>query len=72
MASKKELILQLKNDEKNQSSFLTVSAFSKKVSIQKDWRDFNLIFGSQYNAKRLFYIFLVDFNLSELLGLQLK
>ena len=72
LTSKTNLILQFKNGEKNATSFLTVLALSNKVSFQIDWRFFHFIFGSQYNAKHLCYIFLVDFNLSESLGLQLK
>ena len=73
MTSKTKLILQLKNYEKNRSSVLTVFALSNKVSIQIAWRFFYLFFFIlTTNTKRLCHIFLVDFKVSESLGLQLK
>ena len=72
MTSKTKLILQLKNYEKNRSSLLTVFASSNKVSIEIDWRFFISFFILTTNTKRLCHIFLVDFKVSESLGLQLK
>ena len=72
MTSKTKLILQLKNYEKNRSSLLTVFALRNKVSIEIDWRFFISFFILTTNTKRLCHIFLVEFKISESLGLQLK